>query len=221
MKKRKMALLLIYLFIALFVSFLCSIMEAVLLSIPQTFLISKKEQGKSWAKKFIELKENVDKPLSAILSLNTVAHTIGAAGVGAQSIKVFGESYFGIVSAVLTVLILIFTEIIPKTIGARFWRELAMISSQTIRGMIIITYPVVLVSIIITKAISGNKNLQSTNREEILALTYIGVEEGVVNEKEHKIIQNILRLKNVKVTERIFNKYRAFKIFKNTNIFRI
>ncbi|MBF0234310.1 MAG: DUF21 domain-containing protein [Desulfamplus sp.] len=196
-----MTLLLIYLFIALFVSFLCSIMEAVLLSTPQTFLISKKEDGEAWVIKFMELKENVDRPLSAILSLNTVAHTVGAAGVGAQSIKVFGEAYFGVVSAILTILILVITEIIPKTIGARFWRELAKISSQIIRGMIIITYPLVLMSVIITKSISGHKNEQSTSREEILALTNIGVEEGIVNEKEYKIIRNILRLKNVKVTE--------------------
>lgn len=176
-------------------------MEAVLLSTPHAFLICEKEQGKFWAEKFIVLKGNIGKPLSAILSLNTVAHTIGAAGVGAQSIKVFGESYFGIVSAILTILILILTEIIPKTIGARFWRELAMISLQIIRGMIIITYPLVLMSAVIARAVSGNKNEQLTSREEILALTGIGAEEGIVNEKEHKIIENVLRLKNVKVTE--------------------
>ncbi len=196
-----MILLLIYLFIALFVSFLCSIMEAVLLSTPPTFLISEKEQGKIWAKKFMKLKEDIDKPLAAILSLNTVAHTIGAAGVGAQSIKVFGEAYFGIVSAVLTILILVITEIIPKTLGARFWRESSMISSYIIRGMIVITYPLVLMAAVITRVFSENKNEQSTSREEILALTGIGAKKGIVNEKEHKIIQNVLRLKNFKVTE--------------------
>jgi CBS domain containing-hemolysin-like protein len=196
-----MILLLTYLFSALIISFLCSIMEAVLLSTPQTFLMSKRDQGKVWANKFMVLKENIDKPLSAILSLNTVAHTVGAAGVGAQSVKVFGEAYFGLVSAVLTILILIFTEIIPKTIGAQYWRQLAKTSSRIIRGMIVITYPLVMISIIITKSISGQKNQHTTSREEILALTDIGLEEGVVHENEYKIIQNILRLKNVQVTE--------------------
>ena len=190
-----------YLFLALFVSFVCSIMEAVLLSTPQSFLIVKHENGNLWAKTFIDFKNNIDKPLSAILSLNTVAHTVGAAGVGAQAVKVFGEASFGIVSAILTVLILLISEIIPKTIGARYWRNLAMISSSIIKGTIIITYPLVVISSIITKMISKNRQEQITSREEIAALASIGTDEGVFIEKEHKIIQNLLRLRNVKVKE--------------------
>jgi len=196
-----MILLFAYLFLALFVSFLCSIMEAVLLSTPQAFLIVKIEKGNLWAKSFSDLKNNINKPLSAILSLNTVAHTIGAAGVGVQAVKVFGEASFGIVSAVLTILILVITEIIPKTIGARYWRNLAMISSFIINTMIIIIYPLVLMFASITRVFSKNKKEQTTSREEIAALASIGADEGVFLEKEHKIIQNILRLKNVKVTE--------------------
>ena len=190
-----------YLFLALVVSFLCSIMEAVLLSTPQSFLIVKHENGNLWAKTFIDLKNNIDKPLSAILSLNTVAHTVGAAGVGAQAVKVFGEASFGIVSAILTILILVITEIIPKTIGARYWRNLARITYFIIKGSIIITYPLVVFSSVITNMISKNRQEQSTSREEIAALTSIGTDEGVFTEKEHKIIKNLLRLKNVKVTE--------------------
>ncbi len=196
-----MLLLLFYLFLALFVSFLCSIMEAVLLSTPQSFLIVKQESGNAWAKGFVELKTNIDKPLSAILSLNTVAHTVGAAGVGAQAVAVFGEASFGIVSAVLTILILVITEIIPKTIGARYWRNLSMTSFVIIKGMIIITYPLVLMSAVITKLISKNKQEQTTSREEIAALANIGADEGVFSNKEHQIIQNLLSLKNLKVTE--------------------
>lgn len=196
-----MILLLFYLFLALFVSFICSVMEAVLLSTPQSFLIVKQENGNLWAKTFVDLKTNIDKPLSAILSLNTVAHTVGAAGVGVQAVKVFGEASFGIVSAILTILILVITEIIPKTIGARYWRNLARISFLIIRGMIIITYPLVVMSAIITKLISKNKQEQTTSREEIAALANIGADEGIFSNKEHKIIQNLLRLKNVKVTE--------------------
>ncbi|MFZ5431261.1 MAG: CNNM domain-containing protein [Bacteroidota bacterium] len=196
-----MLLLFTYLALALFVSFLCSIMEAVLLSTPVSFLMVKKEEGHKWADTFIRLKSNVDKPLSAILSLNTVAHTVGAAGVGAQAVKVFGEAYFGIVSAVLTILILVLTEIIPKTIGARFWRGLSRISSNTINGMMVVTYPLVLLSAVITRIISSRENEQSTSREEISALASIGADEGLFNEKEHRIIQNLLKLRNVKVNE--------------------
>lgn len=196
-----MILLLFYLFLALFVSFLCSIMEAVLLSTPQSFLIVKKEEGNGWAKKFVDLKLNIDKPLSAILSLNTVAHTVGAAGVGAQAVFLFGEASFGIVSAILTILILVITEIIPKTIGAKYWRNLAMISSVIMQAMVIITYPLVVMSAFITKLISKNKQEQTTSREEIAALANIGADEGIFSNKEHKIIQNLLRLKKVNVTQ--------------------
>ncbi|NQX81920.1 MAG: DUF21 domain-containing protein [Flavobacteriaceae bacterium] len=196
-----MIYLIAYLFLALFVSFLCSIMESVLLSTPQSYLIVKQEKGYHWAKSFIELKTNIDKPLSAILSLNTVAHTIGVAGVGAQAVKVFGEASLGIASAILTILILILSEIIPKTIGARYWRNLSMISYFTIKTMIIITYPLVIMSALITRVISGNKKVITTSREEIAALAKIGADEGLFSDKENKIIQNILRLKNIKVTE--------------------
>lgn len=196
-----MFLLFAYLFLALFVSFLCSIMESVLLSTPQSFLIVQEEEGHQWAAPFNKLKVNIDKPLSAILSLNTVAHTIGAAGVGAQAVKVFGEASFGIVSAILTILILVITEIIPKTVGARYWRRLAKVSYYTIKGMIFLTYPLVLMSAFITKKLMSSKDEQSTSREEIAALASIGKDEGLFSDKENKIIQNLLKLKYVKVKE--------------------
>lgn len=196
-----MILLFAYLFLALFVSFLCSIMEAVLLSTPISFLIVKDDEGSTWAKGFIDLKTNVDKPLSAILSLNTGAHTIGAAGVGAQATAVFGEAYFGLVSAVLTVLILVLSEIIPKTIGAIYWKRLSKVSSKIMKGMIVVSYPLVVMSAFITKLISKNSPEQTTSREEIAVLANIGADEGIFSTKEHKIIQNILQLKNVKAKE--------------------
>ena len=158
-----MALLLFYLFLALFVSFLCSVMESVLLSTPLSFLHAKKENGQNSALTFIRLKNKIDRPLAAILSLNTVAHTIGAAGVGAQATKIFGEIYFGIVSAVLTLLILFFSEIIPKTIGARYWRRLAMSSGIIINTMVIITYPLVLMTGYITNLFSKKKRPCNTS----------------------------------------------------------
>ncbi len=196
-----MVILLLYLFLALTVSFLCSIMESVLLSMPQSFLMVKQQEGHKWAHSYSRLKANVDKPLSAILSLNTIAHTIGAAGVGAQAVKVFGDEYFGLVSIVLTILILVLTEIIPKVIGAQYWRNLAKPSYYILQTMMIIVYPLVIGSAFITKLISKNKQEQTTSREEIAALASIGATEGLFSDKENKIIQNILRLKNIKVTE--------------------
>lgn len=196
-----MGLLFFYLFLALFVSFLCSIMESVLLSTPQSYVVVQKEKGKGWAVRLADYKLNVDKPLSAILSLNTVAHTIGAAGVGAQAVKIFGETYFGIVSAILTLLILIFTEIIPKTVGANNWRRLGPFTSHTIRIMIIIAYPLVWLTSLISKLISHKGGELSTSREEISALAGIGADEGILTDKVSKIIQNVLRLKDIRVSE--------------------
>ena len=196
-----MVLLLFYLFLALFVSFLCSILESVLLSTPQSYIVTKVSEGKKWSIKLLELKQNVDRPLSAILSLNTVAHTIGAAGVGAQAVKVFGEASFGYVSAVLTILILIITEIIPKTIGARYWRKLSSFTVNVLKIMMVIAYPLIQLASIITRLISKGGNQLMVSREEISALTSIGTEEGIISDSENKIIQNLLRLKNVRVSE--------------------
>ena len=196
-----MTLLIIYLFVAIGVSFLCSIMEAVLLSAPIPYLVAKGKSGKQAYTRFISLKQNIDRPLSAILSLNTVAHTVGAAGVGAQAVAIFGEAYFGIISAILTILILIFSEIIPKTIGARFWRELLIPSGYIIRFMIILTYPLVLIAAVITKAFERDSTESTTSREEISALATIGTAEGIFAEEENRIIQNLIRLRDIRVSE--------------------
>jgi CBS domain containing-hemolysin-like protein len=196
-----MTLLFTYLFIALVTSFICSIMEAVLLSVPISFLKSKSENGDASADAMIELKENIDKPLSAILSLNTVAHTVGAAGVGAQATVVFGGAYFGIVSAILTILILVFTEIIPKTLGANYSKALVGLSYRVIKGMIILTYPLVWLSSVLTRMLSREKAELTTSREEISALASIGTQEGIFADKENKIIQNLIKLKSLKIKE--------------------
>lgn len=194
-----MTLLFLYLFLALFTSFLCSIMEAVLLSTPISYLRSKIQSGDKSSESMLELKEDIDKPLSAILSLNTVAHTVGAAGVGAQATIVFGEEYFGIVSAVLTLLILVVTEIIPKTLGANYSKELVSISSKVIKSMIFITYPLVWLSAILTKLLARKNADLTTSREEIAALASIGTQEGIFADKENKIIQNLIKLKSLKI----------------------
>jgi CBS domain containing-hemolysin-like protein len=192
-------LLLLYLFLALFFSFSCSIMEAVLLSVPAPFLRTQIDAGEVWAAAFGRLKQDIDRPLSAILSLNTIAHTIGAAGVGAQSVAVFGEAWFGVVSAVLTLLILVITEIIPKTLGARYWRRLAPLATRMIGATIWLMYPLVLLSALITRALARDAGEErTTSREEISALASIGSEEGLFDDREHRIIQNLLRLRDVR-----------------------
>lgn len=196
-----MALLLIYLFLALITSFLCSIVEAVLLSTPISYLKLKIENGNKGAEKLLKHRENIDKPLSAILSLNTIAHTVGAAGVGVQATVVFGEAYFGLVSAILTLLILVFTEIIPKTLGANFNKKLSGITATIINVMIVITYPLVIASSYITRMLSKNAPELTTSREEVSVLASIGTEEGVFAENENNIIQNLLKLKNIEVSE--------------------
>lgn len=196
-----MTLLIVYLLIALITSFLCSIMEAVLLSTPLTFTKINENTTNRGIKKLVKAKQNVDKPLSAILSLNTVAHTVGAAGVGAQASIVFGEEFFGIVSAILTILILVITEIFPKTIGAKYWRSLTGFVGHIISITIIITYPLVILSAFLTKLIVKNKVENTTSREEISALAEIGTNEGIFHDKENKIIQNLIKLKNIQVYE--------------------
>ncbi|SHM75290.1 hemolysin family protein [Gracilibacillus kekensis] len=198
-----MILLFFYLFLALGISFLCSILEAVFLSTTPSFLNVKAEDGNKRAKLFLNMKENVDRPLSAILTLNTIAHTVGASGVGAQATKVFGEAYFGVVSAVLTILILVVSEIIPKTLGARYWKSMALISGQIIQYLIYLTYPLVIVSEFITKIISKNSDDEqtTTSREELAMLADVGTKEGVFEEDENKIIQGTIKRWAVKVSE--------------------
>lgn len=196
-----MALLFIYLFLAIVTSFLCSLVEAVLLSTPISYLKSRIESGDHSATKMLSQKENMDKPLSAILSLNTIAHTVGAAGVGTQTVVVFGEAYFGLASAILTVLILVLTEIIPKTIGANYHKKLVKFSSILIQIMTILVYPLVIASSFLTRILSKNKPETTTSREEVSALASIGAEEGIFAENENKIIQNLIKLKNIEVSE--------------------
>lgn len=193
----------IYLFGALAISFLCSILEAVLLSTPMSFITAKEQEGKKSASLLKELKNNVDRPVGAILSLNTIAHTIGSAGVGAEVTRLWGDQWFGIASVVLTLLILIFSEIIPKTIGSNSWRSLALPSAGIIKFLIYITYPFVILSELITKLFSTKEkdNTVTVSREEVSAMVDMGTDEGVFKESESRIIKSCLKLSNVKAKE--------------------
>lgn len=197
-----MLLLFIYLAVAILISFLCSILEAVLLSITPSFVESiKQSKRKKLGLSLEELKSNVDRPLAAILSFNTIAHTVGAAGVGAQAAKVFGNEYLGVVSAVLTLLILIFSEIIPKTIGANYWRSLIGFTASTLKVLIWLMYPLVVLSKGITKLLSKDDATASVSRAEVSAMADIGEKEGVFARTESKMIKNLVTLRNITVED--------------------
>ena len=196
-----MGLILLYFLGALSLSFLCSVLEAVLLSTPMSYISMRENQGSKTATLMKQYKNNVDRPVGAIFSLNTIAHTIGSAGVGAESIKIFGEQYFGLISAILTLLILVLSEIIPKTIGASYWRSLAMPSTRIIRVLILITYPLVLLSELITKVFTPRGNQASMSREEVSAMVDVGTTEGIFRESESKLIKSCIALSGVKARQ--------------------
>ncbi len=208
--------LLAYLFLALVISFICSLVEAVFLSIPRSYLNSIKDDN-PWAISFLNFKKNVDTPLSAILALNTVAHTIGAAGVGAEATDLWGDSYLGVVSAILTVLILFFSEIIPKTIGAIYCKKLSRYTFYAIKCMIFISYPLVIISNKITSFFAIKKETVVT-REQISALANLGYDEGVFSKQENKIIQNIINLKKIKASEIMTPRVVVFSVSENLSL---
>ncbi len=196
-----MTLLILYGIVSIFFSFLCSILEAVLLSVTPTFINIKKKEGKQYAINLEKLKKDVDKPLIAILTLNTVAHTVGAILVGVQAEKAFGSgnNVVGIVSAIMTVLILVVSEIIPKTIGATYWKELAGISTRVLKLLIFIFKwtGVIWVLQFFTKLFGKGHGESVLSREDFHAMTEIAHEEGVFEESESKMIKNLLNFKKI------------------------
>lgn len=166
-----------------------------------TFVSMLESEGRTGASLLKKYKQDIDKPISAILTLNTIAHTVGAAGVGAQSQEIWGDEFFAVTSAVLTFLILVLSEIIPKTIGASYWRQLAIPSARIIHTLVIITYPFVLLSEFITHFFSSNHQPMTVSREEVSAMVNVGAEEGVLATKENRMIQNLLKLDDIKARD--------------------
>lgn len=193
-----MGLLFTYLLIALCTSFLCSILESVLLSTPLSYITMREEEGHKSAVLFKKYKQETDRPLAAILSLNTIANTIGAAGVGKQATFVFGSEWFGVVSIITTLMILIFSEIIPKTIGTTYWKQLMGPVAHIISVLLVTMHPFVILIKLITKWITTQEAEKAVSREEVSAMANVGEEEGVIEENENKIIQNIMKLDNIK-----------------------
>lgn len=215
-----MGLLIFYAVISVFFSFLCSILEAVLLSITPTFINIKKKEGKAYALELEELKKDVDRPLIAILTLNTIAHTVGAILVGVQAKVAYEDLYgsskqsflgidftvdvmVGVVSTLMTILILVASEIIPKTIGATFWKQLANFTAKALNVLI---FPLKWTGILwvlqlTTKLIGGKNHGSILNRESFVAMTEIAHEEGVFEENESKVIKNLLNFKEVQAKD--------------------
>ncbi len=200
-----MSALIFWATISIFFSFLCSILEAVLLSVTPTFVNVKKQEGKEYALTLETLKKDVDKPLIAILTLNTIAHTLGAMMVGIEAeslpykIELFGINTVGIVSAIMTFLILVASEIIPKTIGATYWKNLANFTSKTLTLLI---FPLKWSGILwllqlTTKLIGGKGHSSVLSREGFLVMADMAHEEGVFHENESKIIKNLLNFKQI------------------------
>jgi len=195
-----MTLLIAFAVLSILVSFICSILEAALLSLTPSFIAHQKTSRPKLYERLKQLKDKVDQPLAAILTLNTVAHTVGATGVGAQVTVVFGNGYVGIASAIMTVLILVLSEILPKTIGARYWRTLAPFLPPVLNGMIWILKPFIYLSDMIMRLVGG-KEPEHDIHQEIKALTVLGRENKSLDEDEQRVIRNILDLHEIKVRD--------------------
>ena len=193
-----LTLLIVYLLIALVFSFLCSVFEAVLLSIRQPYILTPKETKPKNAEVWQKLSADINRPLSAILILNTVAHTVGAAGVGAQAMKVFGDGALttGIISGILTLLILILSEIIPKTLGAVFWKQLAPATGVMLTSLTRIMSPLIWITEKITSGISHGQKKGAFSRAEFVAMADIGEKEGSIEENEGRIVKNLFGLRD-------------------------
>lgn len=194
-------LIYICMFVSIAVSALCSVLEATLLSTPLSYITGLEDQGVKGAKRLKKLKQNTERPIAAILCINTIANTVGASLVGSLVMKVYGNTLVGVFSAIFTLIILVFSEIFPKTIGSTYWRRLAIPASGIINVMIFIVFPIVWVMEKLTKFISDNSDQVSVSREDISAMVSVATEEEVIEKDEKKMIQNLLKLDEITAHE--------------------
>ena len=197
-----MTALLVYFFTALVISFICSLLESVLLSVSHAHIAVLVKEGKKRGKLMASLKENINRPLSAILTINTIANTVGAAGVGAQTYSVFGSNWVAISSFILTLSILFFSEIIPKTLGANYTRSLVGFTAYMIRALIFIVFPMVFIGEKISKFLKrDDKDKSKASREELIAMAELSEDEGAIDSQEGDIIENLMELDNISAEE--------------------
>ncbi len=196
-----MTLLLAYAALAIGVSFLCSLLEASLLSLPRSHVEAMVAQGSRVGARLHAMKENIDRPLAAILTLNTIAHTVGAAGVGAQAAVVAGDRAVGIASAIMTLLILVLSEIIPKTLGAVHAKSLAGVTAVSTRAMIFVCMPVIVVLEWVNRLIGYQRHKDRITRSEVFATIRLGQRGGSLDHREFRIVSNLLAMSEVRVSD--------------------
>ncbi|MFC1606445.1 CNNM domain-containing protein [Candidatus Latescibacterota bacterium] len=213
-----MSVLILYLFLALFISFFCSLLESVLLSITHThiaLLIKDKRKSGSILR---TMKKNINHPLAAILTLNTVANTVGAAGVGAQAFLLYGSEWVAVASGTLTILILVFSEIIPKTLGAVYWKQLSPFAAYLLKGLIALLLPVVFVLEKISAFIARKGTEAKITREELKVLAEFGVSEGILHKKDALILENLLLLREIKTVDILTPRSVVFALQVDTTL---
>lgn len=213
-----MTLLIIFVSIALVVSFFCSVAEAVLLSVSTPYTSVLEQQGRRSGRNLRVLKQNIDRPLSAILTLNTIANTAGATGAGAQATLVFGSEALGLFSAALTFAILVFSEIIPKTLGAYYWRQLAPGMSYVLRVLIIVLFPFVVMANWLTRLLARGKTLRGLSREEFVVMAELGEIEGELGDNESRILLNLLSLREKTVRQVMTPRPVLFSLQQDTRV---
>jgi len=213
-----MDLLILYFMAAVIISFICSVLESVLLSVNMPYISVLEKERPSAGKLLRSHKEHINKSIASILILNTVANTVGAAAVGAQAEHVFGSGALFWVSAVLTFAILFFGEIIPKTIGATYWKQIAPAAGYIIRFFIWFTYPIILLTLFVTNRIKKGDEGMSLTKEELLESALLSEDEGVLDEQESDIIENILRLDDIKVHDILTPRTVVFALEGNRSI---
>jgi len=207
-------------FLVIGVSFLCSILESILLSTNVSYISVLEKEDPAGGKLLKDLKKDVDKSISSILILNTFANTLGATAIGVEAQTVFNNdsTLVLIVSIVLTFLILFVAEIIPKTIGAIYWKELAPLAARFINIFIILTYPIVLITLFVTRKISKNSDGDTVSREELIHTALLSEEDGIINDMESDIIENTLSLKAIKIKDILTPRSVVFAVDKNVLI---
>ena len=214
-----MELLIIFFVLSVGISFLCSVLESVLLSINMSYVAVLENERPSIGALLRHHKENINKSIASVLILNTIANTLGAAAVGAQASKIFGNDAVVYVSVILTFAILFISEIIPKTIGALYWKQLAPTSAYIIRVFIWMTYPIILTTLAVTNKISKGKNdSHSLSKEELLQSMLMSEDEGIIDEQESDVIENILNLDNIKVNEVLTPRSVVFALDEHMSI---
>ncbi len=213
-----MLLLIVYVVVALGFSFLCSIAEAVILSVTSPYIALLEQEGKSSGVLLRKLSEDIHSPLAAILTLNTIAHTVGAAGAGAQAAEVFGSTYVGVASAVLTLLILIFSEIIPKTLGAHYWKNLAPTTAYCLKFLIWALYPFVRMAERLTRGLAQGPTLRGFSRDEFAVMAELSAREGSLAHREKRILQNLLVLHETRLKDSMTPRTVVFSLPEETTV---